>query len=111
MTTVAPPVTVTADNWRIHAACAMDGINPDLWFRAPEERSPHSACRQRNQALAICRHCPARRHCIEDELRTGSRDGRRAMTRGGWWWTAAGLPRPHPDDRDLMARHYPKETR
>ena len=106
--TLAP---VTADNWRLHAACAMPGVDPEIFFRANGNRSDIDNRRRRTQALNVCAHCPARRQCIEDEFRYGSQDGRRSMTRGGWWWTSAAVPRPHPADDDLMRTHYPKETR
>lgn len=101
MTTVAPPVTVTADNWRTFAVCAMPGVEPDLfWPVAPTTAAGNAQIRE---ALAICRHCPAQRPCYEWAWKTGARN----QVIGGHWFSAGGHPKTRPPD---IARPHPKEN-
>ena len=92
--------TLTAPTWA--PPCTT---NPDLWHHRDGDRSTDWYW----AARAICHYCPIRRACIEGELARGKPVG--GSVWGGWAFLAGGDPRPHPDDRDLYERHYPKEIR
>ena len=78
-------------------------FHPDLFHRDDGDRSGGWWL----PAYAICDRCPIRRRCIETELARPQRpvDG---SVWGGWVFGTHGAARPHPDDLDLHARHYPR---
>ncbi|MFF5256933.1 WhiB family transcriptional regulator [Streptomyces leeuwenhoekii] len=57
-------------NWRAHAACREE--DPDLFFPIG---TTGLALLQIEEAKAVCRRCPVRKHCLQWALESGQEYG------------------------------------
>lgn len=65
---VALPVPV-AENWEWQrgAACAQEGVDPELFFN-PWDDPPLVRQRREREAVQVCRRCPIREACLQWSL-------------------------------------------
>jgi WhiB family transcriptional regulator, redox-sensing transcriptional regulator len=59
----------TALDWRHQAACARPGVDPDLFYPDPGQRTKVAHARR------ICARCPVQAPCLEEALATPWLDG------------------------------------
>jgi hypothetical protein len=55
-------LTPTPSGWRLRAACAARGVDPELFFPTPGQHGKATRAKQ------VCARCPVRAACLADAL-------------------------------------------